>query len=320
MMVAVDCCSTDNTSKAECVPGWPIPVKRVTYTSSADSTVQPALFFAPKTKSPVPLLVALHSWSFDYTQPDDVPYAQWCIENNWAFMHPNFRGKNNNPGTTGSNLVIADVVSAVEYAKNCANIDKNRIYLVGQSGGGYTALLVAGKEPNIWAAVSAWCPIIDLKAWYYERKNAGGEFERYADEIAASCGGAPGGSPAVDAEYQKRSPITYLANAKAVPLDLNAGIRDGHVGSVAINHTLRAFNILADEKDRISEEDIQYFVGKTQVPPHLTRQVADSTYGDKTALFRRTSGNARVTIFDGEHEIIHKAALAWLAKQNKQNP
>jgi hypothetical protein len=32
-------------------------------------------------------------------------------------------------------------------------------------------------------------------------------------------------------------------------------------------------------------------------------------------LFRRTSGNARITVFDGGHEIVHEAWLTWLEAQ-----
>jgi len=43
----------------------------------------------------------------------------------------------------------------------------------------------------------------------------------------------------------------------------------------------------------------------------------DKTYGAKCVLFRRQSGTARVTIFQGGHEIIPAAALHWLAKQQR---
>ena len=48
-------------------------------------------------------------------------------------------------------------------------------------------------------------------------------------------------------EYRIRSPLGRLSSAAVagVPIDLNAGIRDGHVGSVPIGHTLRAFDALA---------------------------------------------------------------------------
>ncbi len=35
-------------------------IQEIRYLSQADKTKQPAMFFAPKSKSPVPLLVLLH--------------------------------------------------------------------------------------------------------------------------------------------------------------------------------------------------------------------------------------------------------------------
>ena len=306
--------------------GWPQKIREIEYISSADSTAQSALFYAPNTKKPVPLLVALHTWSGNYLQGMSVPYAQWCIEKGWVFIHPSFRGPNRKPQATGSELVIADIIGAVDYAKTHANVDASRIYLVGLSGGGYTALLMAGRAPDVWAGVSAWVPIANLADWYSECRKLKCD---HADDIVKSCGGPPGTSTAIDLEYRKRSPVTYLSSplrgeplmgqAVNLPLDINAGIRDGHhSGGVPISHSLRAFNLVASQKDRISEDDIKYFVEKAQVPPHLRKPLTDPTYGKKTPLFRRTSGNARITIFDGSHEIVYEAALSWLAKQQKQ--
>jgi pimeloyl-ACP methyl ester carboxylesterase len=297
-------------------PKWPREVNEIKYASSADSSLQPALFYAPETtEKPVPLLVALHTWSGDYTQKMSIPYAQWCIEKGWVFIHPHFRGPNWTKEATGSELVVADIVSAVDYAKARAKVDSNRIYLVGASGGGYTSLLMAGRAPHIWAGVSAWVPISDLEAWYHECEKAG---RRYANHIVKSCGGAPGASAEVGLEYTRRSPITYLARAKSLPLDINAGIKDGHTGSVPISHSLRAFNVVALEEDRIRIEDIKHFVEKVEVPPGLKQELSDPAFGEKVPLFRRVSGKARVTIFNGGHEIIHEAALTWLSKQEKQ--
>jgi len=295
---------------------WPKQVLEIKYPSTADSSLQPALFYAPgQTEKPLPLLVALHTWSGNYKQDMSIPYAGWCIEKGWIFIHPNFRGPNRRPQATGSELVVADIISAVNYAKANANVDPNRVYLVGVSGGGYTSLLMAGRAPHIWAGVSAWVPISDLRAWYLECRKLGCE---HADDIVNSCSGPPGKNAAIDRQYKKRSPLTYLKNAAGLPLDINAGIRDGHhSGGVPISHSLRAFNLVAAEKDRISEEDIKFFVEEAKVPPHLRMDSTDPTYGKKQVLFRKSSGKARVTLFDGSHDIIYEAALTWLSKQKR---
>ena len=284
-------------------------LKEIRYLSSADNSKQPAMFYAPGGQDAVPLVVALHTWSADYRQSGYDAIAQWCMKNGWAYIRPNFRGPNKRPEATGSELVVKDIVSAVEHAKKNARVDASSVYLTGVSGGGYTALLMAGRRPDVWAGVSAWASISDLKAWYHESKQAN---RKYYKDLIASCGGAPGDSPAVDEEYRKRSPLTHLANAKGVKMQICTGINDGHTGSVPISHTLRAFNEVADAKDRISKNDICFFVEEAKVPEHLKQNISDPTYGEKQPLFRRSSGNAEVTIFDGGHEYVLQAAIAWI--------
>ena len=275
--------------------------KEIKYQSSADQSEQPAFFYAPVSEKPVPLLVALHTWSGNYKQKYHKAIEQWCIKNGWAYIHPDFRGPNNRPEATGSKLVVADIVSAVEYAKKSTQIDGSAIYLIGTSGGGYTALVMAGHHPEIWAGVSAWVPISDLAVWHAQGK--------HVEALEKSCGGAPGDSPAVDAEYAKRSPITFLSNARGTTLHLHAGIKEK---IVPISHSLLAFNEVAAAKDRISQEDIDYFVKKRKVPPNLQTAHADSNYGQKPPLFTKKSGNATVTIFDGGHHLVPTAATAWI--------
>ena len=284
--------------------------KEIRYVSSADKSEQPAMFYAPESKDAVPLIVALHTWSGNYKQDYHKAIEQWCIKNDWAYIHPDFRGPNKRPEATGSELVVKDIVSAVEYAKNTTRIDRSSIYLVGTSGGGYTALVMAGRHPEIWAGVSAWVPISDLKAWHAQGK--------YVGDMEKSCGGAPGDSVAVDKEYTKRSPLTYLKMAKGLTLHINAGIHDGHNGSVPISHSLLAFNEVASTKDQISEEDICFFVEKAKVPPKLKTVISDPTYGKNYPLFRRESGNATVTIFEGGHKLVAPAATAWIQQVHNE--
>lgn len=285
------------------------------YETSADGSSQPTMFHAPKSETPVPMVVALHSWSSDYKQRIHGEIEQWCADNGWAYLHPNFRGRNNRPEATGSELAVKDIASAVEWALTQADVDPESIYLVGTSGGGYACLLMAGRYPKLWAGVSAWVPIYDLRAWYQETKAAG---SRYAEEIVASCGGYPGESRAIDREYAKRSPYSYLARAKGVNLHISAGIRDGHDGSVPVSHSLRAFNQVAKRKDRLSKADIEYVTANASLPESLEKANPDSSYGDRQPLFRRSSGNATITLFDGDHELVPKAAIAWIKSQHEK--
>ena len=292
-----------------------VTTQDITYPSSADDSQQPARFYSPPTENAVPLVVGLHTWSGDYRQRFIPQIEVWCIKQGWAYIHPNFRGPNWTPQATGSELAVGDIVSAVAFARKSRPVDPDRIYLVGASGGGYYALLMAGRTPDLWAAVSAWVPISDLAAWHREcqAKKSG-----YAEHIVKSCGGAPGDSPAVDEQLRLRSPLTYLAKARGLPLDINAGIHDGHKGSVPISHSLRAFNVVANPEDRIPDEDITHLTEKQTVPDHLRDpELRDATYGRHTPLFRRRSGKARVTIFEGGHQIVEQAAIQWLAKQRE---
>ena len=82
-------------------------------------------------------------------------------------------------------------------------------------------------------------------------------------------------------------------------------------------HALHAFNAVAAPADALTEQQITNFYA-TQISPEPADP--DPLYGSKAPLFRRTSGNTRVTIFNGGHEIISDAALRWLAAQRKGVP
>lgn len=299
--------------------GWPDEVQEIKYEASIDQSTQPALIYAAKCNEKRPLLVGLHTWSGDYTQNEgNAVYARWCIENDWNFIYPHFRGPNNTPEACGSDKVIQDIADAVEYMTKLYNVDPKRIYLVGVSGGGYAALLMAGRKPDLWAGVSAWAPISDIRAWW-EQKSP--QNSKYAQHIENAIGGRPDRDKAAARECVKRSPVTYLQQASGVNLDINAGTTDGHKGgSVPFTHSLYAFNRVVQNKDQVATDFIESFY-KTQIlPPGAKQPESDPLYGKKPVVFRKVSKNTRVTIFQGKHEIIHIAALNWLAKQRKGQP
>jgi pimeloyl-ACP methyl ester carboxylesterase len=296
---------------------WPPEVETAVFVSPADGSSQKTLCYVPPGDEPVPLLVAFHTWSGDYHQ-DESPYAEWCIARGWAFVHPDVRGPANRPEAAGSDLACADLRGVLDVVKAKRAIDPERVYAIGVSGGGMMALLAAARMPEVWAAASAWVPVTDLAAWHADsiaRKN------KYAREIEQVCGGLPGASPDVDAAYASRSVIARLSQARPpFPLDINTGIHDGHTGSVPVSHAILAFNAVAADADRIPEAAIAAMVRDRKVPSGLGAAGVDPLYTSKPVLFRRTSGSARLTVFNGGHDIVHEAGLTWLEVQRRGTP
>jgi len=294
-------------------------LQEVTIVSSLDQSEQPAFVFIPKEVSePVPLLVMLHTWSGDYKQKNHINIAvEECRKRNWAMVFPNFRGPNWTPQACGSSLAVQDVVDAVNWMQKESSIDEKKIYLTGVSGGGHMSMLMAGKHPEIWAGVSAWVGISDLSAWHKECQSAG---RNYATHIEKVVGGVPGSNVEVDAQLRSRSPINFLQRAKGLPIDLNAGIHDGHTGSVPISHTLIAFNALAKANDQtkqqISSADIREMTQKQTVPDALQFE-GESEKRTHEVLLRRNAGSSRVTIFEGGHEGDLPTAIEWLSQQSR---
>ena len=170
--------------------------------SSMDGTEQPSLFFAAKEKGR-PLLVGLHTWSFNrFNQIDNMlPFAK---KHDFNLLLPEFRGANlkgnpNHKKACGSEFAISDIKDAIDYCVENLGVDKNNVFLLGASGGGQVALLAAAKYPELFVAVGAFVPVCDLVAW----GDSG-----YKDHIVACCGS--------EEEMLRRSPISYLGEiAKA---------------------------------------------------------------------------------------------------------
>jgi len=288
--------------------------------STLDKAEQPIRYHVPADRSdPAPLLVSLHSWSGDYRQ-DHSRYVAEAVARKWAFVEPNFRGINDHPEACGSHLARQDVLDAIDWMLASHKLDKTRVYLVGESGGGMMTLLMAGYHPERFTAASAWVPITDLAEWekfhFHE-----GKPDRYGEMTVACCGGRPGTSNDIDREYFRRSPLYVLHHVGKLPVDINHGVTDGKTGSVPFMHSLHGFNVIARAHGTPTvtqqEMDELWKDGKLKTP-QADDETEDPTYGGKKIFLRRSSGAARVTIFDGGHEGIAGAACSWLEKQARR--
>lgn len=288
--------------------------QEVSYPCSYDNSQQKALVCFSESETPRPLVVVLHTWSFNYQNAPS--YAAPALEHDFHIIMPDFRGSNSigNPEAMGSDAAVSDIVDAVKWMQFQTNVDKKRIYLLGGSGGGHMALLMAGRHPDIWAGISVWCPISDLTAWcdFHNGKD-------YGKHIIKTINGDPRTDKTAAAEAARRSPLTYLANAKNVNLDISTGIHDGCNGSVPISETLYAFNKVAGPSGSIPEEHIASLLNEHRAPEG-TPEITDPGYGERKIHYRKISGNTRVTIFEGGHNIIAAYGFNWLANQKKGTP
>ncbi|MBN2292473.1 MAG: prolyl oligopeptidase family serine peptidase [Pirellulales bacterium] len=293
--------------------------KKVHIKSTVDGTMQPAYVILPDGfepgGKPRPLLVSLHTWSNGVEQRQ--PHLEKeAARLGWIYLFPHFRGPNRNPKACASPEARQDIIDALDWALEKYPIDKRRIYLCGASGGGHMALTMAGRFPKRWTAVSAWVPISNLAAWWRFHGD-----KSYGLNVVAVCCGRPGDSAEVDRQYFERSPINFLNRAVGLPLEIAAGVHDGHKGSVPIRHTLEAYNVLAKAqgKPEITEKEIRQLSrpkGRLE-NPLPSDQIEDPTF--KRAIYlRRQAGNTRVTIFEGGHERLAHAAVEWLKGHVKE--
>jgi pimeloyl-ACP methyl ester carboxylesterase len=293
-------------------------VQLVRIKSSLDGNQQRAYWYDSGARARRPLLVVLHSWSADFTQNLDIPFAELAILNDWAFVHPDFRGRNNRPQATSSKAAVQDIVDAVAYAKEHASIDPDRVYLVGYSGGAMAALVLAGRHPELWAGVAVWGAVFDLPDWYRHAKHQGED--HYEQTISASCRGAPVPGSAAERDCRERSPATYLgAAAGRVPILLAHGLKDK---TVPPRHSLVAYDALAAPSDHFTDEQRAFIDSKGEIPDDLRQltKVSEPSF-ERAGLavkLKRQSRSVTLMLYEGGHDMAYNAAFQWLSEQRRQ--
>jgi pimeloyl-ACP methyl ester carboxylesterase len=272
---------------------WDTRFQELLMPSSFDSSTQKAYVCFSKKSTPQPLVISLHSWSGDYRQND--PLAKLIADNEWHYVHPDFRGPNNNPLACVSQAVLRDIDDAIAFAISNANVDQENIFVVGGSGGGLACCAFALSSRHPVRSYIAWVPITDLAAWYHQCKNRN---LKYAADIESVFKN----STDFYKSASERSPMTMPIKNRNMRLHIFAGIRDGYDGSVPISHSLLFFNRLCD-----AFEDSDSAINCSDITSLLSRDTRDSgrKIGDRDVFFTRSASFGSVTIFDGAHETLH---------------
>lgn len=232
--------------------------------STLDGTLQPSLWLPSPSEGKRPLLVALHTWSYDrFNQVEEpLPLVELL---DCHLLLPEFRGPNlnTNPHCTqacGSELAMRDIRDAIDYVVARGWADPEQVFLYGASGGGHMALMMAAYCPHYFRAIASFVPITDLKQWTKER-------EPYRAHVLACCSND-------EEEMAKRSPMSYVDEIARANITIYHGRFDP---SVPFTHSLRLFNAIS-EKHPNSRVFLEIFDGGHQSLVHRAAEWFSSQY------------------------------------------
>jgi len=289
---------------------WNADFKIVELKSSLDNSLQKAYFFKSKSAAPKPLVVSLHSWSGNYEQKDELAALSKTKDLN--YIHPDFRGVNWTKDACCSDLALADIDDAIDFAIKNSNVDLSRIYVIGSSGGGYATLATFMKSKHLIRRFSAWVPISDLPAWYAQSKIMG---TKYAENIL-DCTSS---KDSLNMEIAiKKSPIywkTPVEKLNTTEFQIYAGVYDGIQGSVPITHSINFYNKILKDKLVI---DSSIYVSDSEKLYLLEYRKALGEFGSiagRKVFLKKQSGNLGLTIFEGNHEMLTEYAFNELIRE-----
>ena len=246
-----------------------VSMQEISVRSTLDGTLQPSLWRPSPSAEKRPLLVGLHTWSFDrFNQVEELlPLAE---ELDFNLLLPEFRGPTltTNPAPTlacASEAAMRDIRDAIDYVLSQGLADPDHVFLYGASGGGHMALMMAGYCPHYFKAIASFVPITDLQAWANQNPH-------YRPHILACCEGK-------ESEMAKRSPLSYVDAIAKANITVYHGKYDP---SVPFTHSLRLFNAVT-EAHPDARVFLEIFDGGHQALLHRTKEWFLSQYHPKEA-------------------------------------
>jgi len=249
------------------------------YEAANDKSVQPYFLYVPNGYEPgvdTPLVVYLHGWI-----PETSKLLPWlvqpsvdtlCDRYGFLFLQPHGRGNTDfqGPGEL-------DVLTAIDEVCALYSVDRDRIYLAGNSMGGYGAYCIGLHHPDRFAALSAACAQSDYFVWYGLDRPTVPHFKRRMLEV----------SNPVDLMPNARNLPILIQHGSADPLvpPAHAHIADKKLTELGYDHEL---HIVQAGRHEIYFEDsfftrlFDYVRGRTRAhaPPRVTYVTYSLDYAD----------------------------------------
>ncbi|MHB9134357.1 MAG: alpha/beta hydrolase family protein [Armatimonadota bacterium] len=203
--------------------------KDLTFTAKIDTSLQRYALLLPEPFDAATehhLLIALHGhgsdrWQYVKENRDECKAARdIAAQYGMIYLSPDYRARTSWMGPAAE----ADMVQLIGEIKQQYKIGK--VFLVGGSMGGSSALTFTALHPDLIAGVSAQNPLANHL-----------EYANFQDAIQASFGGS---KVQIPAEYKKRS-AEYWPEAFTMPVAITTGGADT---SVPPQSALRLANIL----------------------------------------------------------------------------
>jgi len=194
------------------------------YEARDGTLIRGYLTVPPQGDAPWPMVVLPHGGPFgiqDGWRWD--PDAQFLAGRGYAVLQVNFRGS----GGYGADFhdagihqwgtgMINDITDGTRWAIESGVAHANNICVFGVSFGGYSSMMSAVREPELYQCVVAYAGVYDLRT--LNRKSDTGQFSRGRNFIDDYIGDS-------NEDLLEHSPITYIDKLKA-PVMIVHGIND----------------------------------------------------------------------------------------------
>lgn len=189
---------------------------------TGDGLTLSALLVKPVGGGPFPAVMINHG--SDGMREEWRIWTRKLAEKGYVGFAMTFRGS---PGAEGSETYgkkeVEDILLALTYMKGLPFVDKERIGMFGFSKGGFNALLVSTRTPDLKAVV-VWGAWADMVAAYRHALTQWNSPMPFMRDASARHVQIIGGKPeAVPEEWRIRSAINYVDNVSAAVLILHGG-------------------------------------------------------------------------------------------------